>query len=312
MTRIIRAAMTETTNAYAGMPDDHTDLDSLADKLDDIRQANVDHHVDLAKKAKEQGAQVIGFGEAFTGPYFALDKNPMWHALAEPLDGPTAAQLKATAKELGMVIVAPIYEYDAERDQRFNTALVIDADGELLGHYSKTHIPCGENEQGEFVEPFYFDRSIGRANLHEKNISTNRYFPVFETAVGKVGVGICYDRHFPGVMSSLAQQGAELVFSPAVTFGDKSERMWEMEFLVDAARHRLCIGGSNRKGTEKPWTQPYFGNSYFATPEGKAKNVSTDERLIIADLDLDALQHDSSGWDLPRDGRADIYDAPKV
>jgi N-carbamoylputrescine amidase len=125
----------------------------------------------------------------------------------------------------------------------------------------------------------------------------------------RLGVAICYDRHFEGVMSALAQNGAELVLSPAVTFGEKSRRMWDLEFPVDAARHNLYIGGSNRRGVEPPWTQDYFGASYFAGPKGVVPNVtSPTPELVIADLDLDLLGGpDSSGWNLARDLRPAIY-----
>ena len=99
------------------------------------------------------------------------------------------------------------------------------------------------------------------------------FFPVFETRLVRPGIAICYDRHFEGVMSALAENGAELVLSPAVTFGAKSRRMWDLEFEVDAARHNLYIGGSNRRGVEPPWTQEYSGASYFAGPDGVVANV---------------------------------------
>jgi len=187
--------------------------------------------------------------------------------------------------------------------------VVIDEEGEILGRYRKTHIPVGENEQGAFCETFYYDRSDGDLGVWPRNLSRNRFFPVFETRLVKLGVAICYDRHFEGVMSALAENGAELVLSPAVTFGEKSRRMWDLEFPVDAARHNLYIGGSNRRGVEPPWTQEYFGASYFAGPGGVLPRVAspTDE-LVIADLDLDLLRGaDPSGWNLPRDRRSTIY-----
>ncbi len=100
---------------------------------------------------------------------------------------------------------------------------------------------CGANEQGRFAETFYYGRGESRP-----------LYPVFKTSVGVIGVDICYDRHFEGVVGALARAGARLIFSPAVTFGAKSRRLWELEFLVDAARHRVFIGGSNRRGSEKP------------------------------------------------------------
>ena len=307
----VRAAMTETINAFPGMPATVEDLPQLAARLDDVRRANVDHHIALMRVARSEGVQVIGFGELFPGPYFALGALEMWKALAEDAaEGPTVRALREAARSEKMIVVAPIYEL-ARDGRRFNTAVVIDENGAILGTFRKTHIPYGTNEQGTFVENFYYERSDGKNTPSPKsgaNRSANPFFPVFETSVGRIGVAICYDRHFEGVMHTLATEGAELVFSPAVTFGQKSERMWPMEFQVDAARHRLFIGGSNRRGAEGPWNQPFFGGSFFTGPNGIAKDTSPDRRLIIADLDLGELSRpDPSGWNLPRDIRNDVY-----
>jgi beta-ureidopropionase len=286
-------------------------LGRLKGRLDDVRRANVEHNLRLIEAAGDAGAGIVCLGELFTAPYFALRKDPMWLAMAEDAaEGPTVAALRATAKARRIVLVAPIYELDARSGKRFNTAVIVDSDGRLLGKYRKTHIPCGSNEQGEFAETFYYGRSQGRQNPKSaKILGKNPYFPVFKTSVGRVGVAICYDRHFEGVVAALAEGGAQMVFSPAVTFGAKSRRLWEQEFLVDACRHRLFIGGSNRDGAEKPWNQPYYGASYFAGPDGeKLENISSRAELVIADLDLDALKRpDPSGWNLSRDVRPEIY-----
>lgn len=309
MNRIVRAALTQTRNAYSPMPATVEELGALAGRLDDIRDANLAHHRGLIEAAKDLGVQVLCMGELFTGPYFALDKHPMWLAMAEDAsDGPSIRYMRALAEELSMVLIAPIYELDSATGLRFNTAVVIERDGSVLGKYRKTHIPVGTNDQGSFHETFYYQRSEGPLHNGTSNISRRAYFPVFQSSVGKIAVAICYDRHFPGVMKALAEEGAELVFSPAVTFGEKSQRMWELEFPVDAARHNLFIGGSNRIGHEPPWRQSYFGNSYFAGPNGRPTLLQSPEGLIVADLDLGDLERgDPSGWDLARDLRPTIY-----
>jgi N-carbamoylputrescine amidase len=310
MTRTIRVALSETCNVYPGMPATMSELPALADRLDDIRAANVAHHVDLARTAAGASAQILGMGELFTGPYFALGRDPMWLGLAEDaLTGPTVSTLRQAARDTGLILVAPIFEHDARSGRRFNTAVVIDETGEILGRYRKTHIPAGTNEQASFCETSYYDRSDGELGTWPRNISRNRFFPVFETRLVRLGVAICYDRHFEGVMSALAENGAELVLSPAVTFGAKSRRMWDLEFPVDAARHNLYIGGSNRRGVEPPWPQEYFGASYFAGPNGVVPNLASfNPNLVIADLDLGLLRGaDPSGWNLPRDRRPAIY-----
>ena len=205
-----------------------------------------------------------------------------------------------------MVVVAPIYELDGEC--RFNTAVVIDDQGTVLGRYRKIHIPGGSNEQGSFEERFYYAPSNGDLEPTKDNISENPYFPVFATRFGNLGIATCYDRHFEGVMRTLAQEGAELVFSPAVTFGQKSRRLWTHEFLTDAARHTIFIGGSNRDGREPPWNVEFFGESFFLGPDGPLQNLSDHKNLIIADLDLQRLaEPDSSGWNLARDARPETH-----
>jgi beta-ureidopropionase len=309
---IVRCALTETCNVYP-LPARLEELAGLRGRMDEIRAANVAHHVRLIEAAAVRGARLLGMGELFPAPYFGLTADPMWIELAEDAyTGPTVTTLRAAAASHRMIVVAPIYERCADSGERFNTAVVIDEQGEILGTYRKTHIPHGTNEQGTFVETFYYGRSDGRMRSLAANVSTSPFFPVFRTSLGNIGVATCYDRHFEGVMRTLAQQGAEIVLSPAVTFGEKSRRMWELEFPVDAARHNLFIGGSNRRGKEPPWNQEYFGASYFVGPNGRCDNLSDHAELVIADLDLGELRRpDPSGWNLPRDTRPDIYDAPR-
>lgn len=307
---LLRAAMTQTCNAYTPMPDSVDGLASLGTRLPEIREANLRHHEALITEAAEMGAGVVGLGELFAAPYFALRRDEFWTGLAEDaLSGPTSTFMSRVAKEQGVVLVVPLYEASTEDGCRYNTAVVIDSDGSVLGRYRKTHIPVGSNEQGTFDEGFYYGPGSTPQNAaSSKALGENPSFPVFETTAGRLGVAICYDRHFEGVVRSLKKAGAQLVFSPAVTFGSKSERMWEIEFEVDAARHGLFIGGSNRLGTEGPWGQPYFGRSHFVGPAGRCENLSSNPLLVVSDLDIDSLERpDIAGWDLPRDTRPKVY-----
>jgi N-carbamoylputrescine amidase len=140
-------------------------------------------------------------------------------------------------------------------------------------------------------------------------VNEDPFFPVFDTSVGRVGVLICYDRHFEGVVRALAAGGAELVLAPAITFGATSRRMWPLEAEVDAMRHRLFIGSSNRVGAEPPWNQEFFGESFFVGPEGPVSPLlPAPEGLVVADLNLGLLADaDGSGWNLARDRRPAIY-----
>jgi N-carbamoylputrescine amidase len=306
--KVVRAALTETINVYGKMPETVERLGDLKGSLEEIRRANVDHHLALMEEASRQGVQAICFGELFPGPYFALTIDPMWLEMAETVaEGPTVRELRDAARRLSMIVVAPIYEYDREVDRRFNTAVIIDERGEVIGKFRKSHIPHGANEKGSFLEGFYYDRSDGRNGTWPANVSDNPFFPVYKTSLANIGVAICYDRHFAGVMWTLARGGAQLVFSPAVTFGAKSERMWPLEFAVDAARHNLFIGGSNRRGKEAPWNQEFFGRSHFVGPNGELTNLSTHPELVISDVDLAELEApDPSGWNLLRDVRHDV------
>jgi N-carbamoylputrescine amidase len=293
----VRAAMTETRNAYPDMPPTLDRLGELAAELEAIRAANLDHHAKLTAIAAGAGVQLICFGELFPMPYFALTKDPMWLATAEDAyTGPSVGRFREVAREHRMATVAPIYEIDADSGKRFDTAVVIRADGEIAGRYRKTHIPVGENEQNTFCETFYYGPAEG--------VDLAELFPVFDMGNYRLGIAICYDRHFTGVMRTLADHGAEIVMSPAVSFGTKSQRMWRHEFPTDACRENLFIGGSNRRGAEPPWNQPYFGDTYFVGPNGYPPGVEVHPELVVADLDLEELRSpDPSGWDLRRDRR---------
>ncbi len=304
---IIRAAMTQTINCYKPMPQSLEDLDSLASKLDPMRNANLQHHIQLIANASKQGAHIIGLGELFTAPYFGLTQHAFWRNLAENAEtGPTICALREVAAKYKIVIVAPIYELNA--GNRYNTAVIINSDGKILGKYRKCHIPKGMNDEGSFDEQYYYDASD--CNLECCIALDNKltYFPVFNTSAGRIGVNICYDRHFQGVVTSLASNGAQLIYSPAVTFGSKSRRLWDMEFPVDAARHNVYIGGSNRSGSEEPWNQEYFGCSYFVGPDGALPDISTHREIIISDINLRSLSMpDQSGWNIQNDARLGIY-----
>ncbi len=313
--KTVRVAMTETCNAYRHMPATVADLAQLLPKLEEVRRANVQHTIELIGAAAKAGAQVVGLGELFTAPYFALGEISdeiarMWRGLAEDAaTGPTVLELCQTARQHGVILVAPVYELDAATGERFNSAVLIDENGLILGKYRKNHIPSGTNDQGTFSETlFYGPGQAALGNDPATNRSNSDHFPVFHTSAGCIGISICYDRHFEGVISTLAKNGAQIVFSPAVTFGQHSRLMWDLEFVVDAARHKLFIAGSNRKGIESPWNQKFFGASFFAGPNGKVPSLECSAGLVMADLNLEELSGaGSSGWDLERDARPEIY-----
>ena len=173
------------------------------------KEAMIDKHEEAAREAAAQGAQVMCFQELFYGPYFCQVQETQYYDYTEPIpDGPTTQRFQSVAKELGMVLVLPMYEIE-QAGLYYNTAAVIDADGTYLGKYRKQHIPQVKG----FWEKFYFRPGNGG-------------YPVFDTAVGKVGVYICYDRHFPEGWRALGLNGAEIVFNPSATSRGLSEYIW--------------------------------------------------------------------------------------
>ena len=283
--RVVRAALIQATLATEATA-----------PLADIKQAMLDRHVALIEQAAEKGAQVVCMQEIFYGPYFPAEQDEKWYDLTEPIpDGPTTQLMMELAKKHRMVIVVPIYEEEGT-GLYYNTAAVIDADGTYLGKYRKTHIPhCNPG----FWEKFYFRPG-------------NSGFPVFDTAVGKVGVYICYDRHFPEGWRELGLNGAEIVFNPSATVAGLSEYLWKLEQPAAAANNIYYVGAINRPGTEAPWNMgEFYGTSYFASPRGEilAEGPRSEDAVVVADLDLDLIREVRNMWQFYRDRRPEVYTA---
>jgi len=275
MARIIRGALLQAT--YTG------DQESMVQK-----------HETYACQAAKQGAQIMCFQELFYAPYFCQEQNAKWYALAEPIpEGPTVKRMQKLAQETRMVLIVPLYEQEAPGIY-YNTAAVIDADGIYLGKYRKTHIP----QLGGFWEKFYFRPG-------------NLGYPVFNTAVGKVGVYICYDRHFPEGARILGLHGAEIVFIPSATSRGLSQHLWRIEQTSHAIANGYFVGTINRVGIEKDiGANDYYGQSYFCTPRGEFVGEVGDtnkEELILRDLDLDLISEVRNVWQFYRDRRPEAY-----
>src|ERR671936_2316269 len=241
------------------------------------KETMIQKHERYAHDAAKQGARFMLFQELFYGPYFCQVQDPQYYAYTEGLrDGPTTKRMQDLAKQTGMVLVVPMYEEDARASGvYYNTADVIDADGTYLGKYRKTHIPHVKG----FWEKFYFRPG-------------NLGYPVFETAVGKVGVYICYDRHFPEGARALGLNGAEIVLIPSATTAGHSDYLWELEQPAHAVANGYFVGTINRVGTEAPWNiGEFYGKSYFCNPRGKiiAQASRDKDELVVADLDLDMI-----------------------
>ncbi len=247
-----------------------------------------------ARQAADDGAKVLCFQEIFTGPYFCNVQNPDFYDLAEPIpSGPTVTAMKALAKETEMVMVVPIYER-VDEGTFYNTAAVIDNDGELLGIYRKTHIPQVEG----FWEKFYFRPG-------------NLGYPVFDTAVGRIGVYICYDRHFPEGWRELGLKGAKIVFNPSATTRGHSKYLWQVEQPAAAVANQYFVGAINRVGSEDLTDTDYYGSSYFVDPKGETVGdvaSDTQDEVVVRDLDMNELEVARRHWAFYRDRRPEVYE----
>ena len=261
-----------------------------------VKKAMIDKHVALIAQAAKQGAQVVCLQELFYGPYFCAEQEARWYELTERVpDGPTTKLMAELARQHEMVLIVPVYEEDLT-GVYYNTAAVIDADGGYLGKFRKMHIPhCAPG----FWEKFYFRPG-------------NLGYPVFETRVGKIGVYICYDRHFPEGARCLGLNGAEIVFNPSATVAGLSEHLWKLEQPAHAVANGYFVGAINRPGFEEPWRiGEFYGQSYFCDPRGKMLAVGKrdSDDVVIADMDLDLIREVRNTWQFFRDRRPETYGA---
>lgn len=260
--------------------------------IEEIKQAMIDKHISYIEEAGMLGVQILCFQEIFSTPYFCPGQDPKWYAAAETIPGPTTALMREYAKKYSMVIIVPMYEKE-QAGVLYNTAVVIDADGTILGKYRKSHIP----HTGGFWEKFYFKPG-------------NLGYPVFQTRYAKVGVYICYDRHFPDGARCLGLNGAEIVYNPSATTAGQSQYLWQLEQPAHAVANGYFMGCINRVGEEKPWNLgKFYGDSYFVNPLGKiiAEASQDADELLVAELDLDLIEEVRSKWQFFRDRRPETY-----
>jgi len=258
----------------------------------EIMEAMFDKHIPFIEDAGRQGVQILCLQEIFTTPYFCPGQDKKWYASAESVPGPTTERLAVYAKKYNMVIVVPIFE-EEQPGVLYNTAAVIDADGTYLGKYRKTHIP----HTSGFWEKFFFRPG-------------NLGYPVFETAYAKIGVYICYDRHFPEGARALGLNGAEIVYNPSATVAGLSQYLWALEQPAHAAANGYFMGCINRVGEEKPWNLGrFYGSSYFVDPRGQifAQASEYDDELLVSEFDLDMIADVRSTWHFFRDRRPEAY-----
>jgi N-carbamoylputrescine amidase len=285
MPGIVRCGLIQASNAC-----------SVDEPIEKIKQANIEKTMKFIEQAASQNVQMLCMQEVFTTPYFCAEQQTRWYESVEKIpDGPTVQLMQEVARKHSMVIIVPIYEEEITGIY-YNTAAVIDADGKYLGKYRKNHIP---HVAPGFWEKFYFKPG-------------NLGYPTFDTAYGRIGVYICYDRHFPEGARALGLGGAEIVFNPSATVAGLSEYLWELEQPAHAVANGYFIGAINRVGHEQPWDiGEFYGKSYFCNPRGKiiAQAARDTDELVVADLNLDEIREVRNTWQFFRDRRPESYGA---
>jgi beta-ureidopropionase len=285
MSRIVRCSLIQASNAAS--PDA---------SMEATKRAMIDEHVALIGQAADAGAQIVCLQEIFFGPYFCAEQTTKWYDFSEPVpDGPTIRLMQDLARQRHVALIVPVYEVE-QAGVYYNTAAVIHNDGAYLGKYRKTHIP---HVAPGFWEKFYFRPG-------------NLGFPVFDLGFAKIGVYICYDRHFPEGARALGLNGAEIVFNPSATVAGLSEHLWKLEQPAHAVANGYFVGAINRVGVEAPWNiGEFFGSSYFCDPRGSIFAQASRDRdeVLTADLDLDKIAEVRKTWQFFRDRRPEMYES---
>jgi N-carbamoylputrescine amidase len=289
-----------------GIVQDHADADV---------QSNVSRAQRLVREAAHRGAQIVCLKELFNSLYFCKSQQCDRFDLAEPIPGPTTALFQATARELGVVVIAPIFERQAAGVYR-NSAAVIDADGSLLGIYHKMHIP----DDPLYYEKYYFTPGDGHFDYHGEQPGESGGFKVWKTRYATIGVLICWDQWFPEAARITALMGAQVLFYPTAIGWHPSEKDEWGRAQVDAWRtiqrsHAIANGvyvaAPNRVGHEdEPGTNgiTFFGHSFITDPFGRSvAEAGESEEIVLAQCDPALIESARRNWPFLRDRRVDAY-----
>lgn len=271
-----------------------TQMSCSSNKEENIAKAD-----QLVREAARQGAQIILLQELFETPYFCQKEKSDYYVYATELEENAAIQhFRKVAKELEVVL--PISFYEKKNNARYNSLAVIDADGEVLGRYRKSHIPDGPG----YEEKFYFNPG-------------DTGFKVWKTRYAKIGVGVCWDQWYPEAARCMALMGAELLFYPTAIGSEPqdgsidSKDHWQMCMLGHAASNLVPVIASNRVGmeTDEDSSITFYGSSFIAGPQGNkvAEADRTEETVLVAEFDLDQLETQRIEWGIFRDRRPDLY-----
>jgi N-carbamoylputrescine amidase len=262
------------------------------------KEANIQTAIRLVRQAAAQGAKMVCLTELFSTMYFCVETREEYFDWAEPIPGPTIERMGAVAREAGIVLIAPIFERTPE-GRFFNTAAVIGPDGQVIGKYRKSSIPfmdVGRSSEPRGNEKYYFEPGdLG--------------FPTFDTPFGRIGILICYDRHFPEAARVLGLGGAEIVFVPtATTF--MTRYLWDLELRAHALANIYYVCGVNKVGVDAGGSsRNHFGNSMIINPRGEilVEANDTGEDIAIAEVDLSVIPELRALWGYYRDRRPDQY-----
>lgn len=275
-------------------------------QCDRSREKNIKKAEEMVRKAAEKGANVILLPELFENLYFCQEKRYDYYELAESVQDNKAVQtFRKLAKELKVVL--PISFYEKDVNSLYNTVAMIDADGEVLGVYRKTHIP----DDHFYQEKFYFTPG-------------DTGFKVWDTRYGKIGVGICWDQWFPECARSMAVQGAELIFYPTAIGSEPilqcdSMPHWRRCMQGHAGSNLVPVIAANRVGEEKvtPCEENnnqsssllFYGSSFITDETGEIKEQAgrTEETILLQEFDLENIAENRLSWGLFRDRRPEYY-----
>ncbi|EGW37408.1 N-carbamoylputrescine amidase [Desulfosporosinus sp. OT] len=262
-------------------------------------EGNIEKADALVRRAVDKGAQIILLQELFETPYFCQKEKSDYYAYATELELNKAVQhFRQVAKELQVVL--PISFYEKRNNARYNSLALIDANGEVLGKYRKSHIPDGPG----YEEKFYFNPG-------------DTGFKVWSTKYAKIGVGVCWDQWYPEAARCMVLRGAEILFYPTAIGSEPqdgsidSKDHWQTCMLGHAAANLVPVVASNRIGVEvdEDSSITFYGSSFIADGQGNkvAEAGCAEETVLVAEFDLDQLEIQRLEWGIFRDRRPDLY-----
>lgn len=271
-----------------------TQMGCTGDVDENIRNAEK-----LVRQSVARGAQIVLLQELFETPYFCQKEKPEYFMFSTEIDKNKAVKhFSLLAKELGVVI--PVSFFERSNNARYNSVAVIDADGEILGVYRKTHIPDGPG----YEEKFYFNPG-------------DTGFKVWNTRYAKIGVGVCWDQWYPETARCMALMGAELLFYPTAIGSEPEEKdidskdHWQLCMQGHSASNIVPVIASNRIGTEKIDDSEinFYGSSFITDHTGRILTQAdrSSQAVLTAEFDLDAIELHRTSWGIFRDRRPEMY-----